>query len=185
MAENETAASNDSFSYNNKPHHLSWYSTMKMFYSAKNIIRQFLLSLNFLGNAKLFFEAHSRRRPEEVEGKTAHSKRLDWTFRAKALFLKVNMKVVSNFSLTWNFSKVQRRALYIEFWRLAREEKISQISLKESVGGSESNVPCAQVPSTPLVLRTVRRTRRWTDGRTTLALSFCFCFLTKKIYTCP
>ena len=33
---------------------------MKIFYSAKNIIQEFSLSLNFIGNFNLFFETHAK-----------------------------------------------------------------------------------------------------------------------------
>ena len=39
---------------------------------------------------------------------------------------------MSNFLLIWNFSKAQRRALYVDFWRVASEEKIY---LLPAVGG--------------------------------------------------
>ena len=54
------------------------------------------------------------------------------------------------FETTCTFFKVQRWALYIEFCGVARMEKISKISLKQSVGGSESHVPCAQDTSIPI-----------------------------------
>ena len=44
-------------------------------------------------------------------------------------------------------------------------EKISQISLKQSVGGSESHVPCAQAPNIPIDFAG-RQTDRRTVGRT-------------------